>query len=344
MKKRIALLLAAVMILGCLSGCGSSSKEAYASSAPRDSGKPQMEAAEEASDWKSDNLAMEPAAPMEEEAISGGGAGSVTVPNPAEKIIYTADVSLETREFDKAVGALEAMVSELGGYIESSNVSGNTYYNDDGTTRIMNRYAYYTVAVPAQSFEQALNIAGEIGNVTNKSRNAQNITSQYSDTEARLESLDVQEERILSMMKEAEDIESLIALEARLSDISYEKDSYARQLKNYDRQVAYSTLYFTVREVEVFTPTAGVTRTFGEKVSDAIRDGWQNFTRALENFFLWFLEALPTILLWAVIIFVVLLFVRKGKARRQARRAKRAEEKAERKAEKAAAKAAPKEE
>ncbi len=237
----------------------------------------------------------------------------------SEKIIYSAYISLETTEFDSAIASLEAMVNSFGGYIESSNVSGYTRYNSDGSTTVVDRYANYTVAIPSGNFEAALNQAGSLG--TNKNRSAENITSRYTDVSARIDSLQVQEERLLAMMKETTDIESLIALEERLSEVTYEKESFQRTLNNYDRQVAYSTITFYVNEVEIYTPTVTVTRTFGEKLSDAFRDGWKSFARGWQNFVLWLAEALPTLLLFTIIVVVMVLAIKKGSKRRAAKRA-----------------------
>lgn len=340
MKKTIAILLTVLLLAGLMTGCGAKESGAhrddyngyYESSAP---GYHPEEAKETAGDYAyPEEEGYYYDEPKSESLGTAEKPVEVDTTAPAsDKIIYTANVSMESTEFDSAVQALESMVSELNGYVENSNVSGTTRYNEDGTTKVVNRYAYYTVAIPSSSFTEALNRAGSIGNVVSKSRNAENISSRYSDTEARVESLEVQEERVLAMMKETTDIESLIALEARLSDITYEKESYQRMLKNYDRQVAYSTIDFTIREVEVYTPTVPVTRTFGEKLADAFSDGWTSFTNAVGGFFLWLVEALPHLILWAVIIVGVIHLIKSGKPRRMARRERREEKRAQKAAE-----------
>ena len=59
----------------------------------------------------------------------------------------------------------------------------------------------------------------------------------YTDYEARLSSLNTQEERLLDMLSKSEDVETLIALEQRLSDVRYEIESIERSLRNYDMQI-----------------------------------------------------------------------------------------------------------
>ena len=61
------------------------------------------------------------------------------------------------------------------------------------------------------------------------------------------------------MLSKSEDVETLIALEQRLSDVRYEIESIERSLRNYDMQIKYSTVDLDLREVEVYTPTVSVT-------------------------------------------------------------------------------------
>ena len=315
MKKGIAVLLALLLLLS-LVGCSAKSESA-------------------ASGMAMEVPAEEPAAPMpdyegwdvitEEEAeAEPAGETEADTAVQTEKIIYSASLSAETTGFDAAIAAIESMVAQSGGYIQSSNVSGDTRYNDDGTTSVINRYASYTVAVPSEKFEEFLSQTGTIGNVTNLSRSAENITSRYTDTEARIESLKVQEERLLAMMEESGDLESLIALEQRLSEVTYEIESYQRDLNNWDRRVAYSNVSIDLWEVPVYTPTVPVTRTFGAKLGDAFSDGWRGFVRGLQNLVLLLAEMLPNLVLLAAIVLAVIFGVRTFRKRRAAKWAKKA--------------------
>ena len=321
MKKGIAALLA-LLLLFSLVGCSAKSEMATSDMAME---VPAEEPAAPEPDYNGwDTVTEESAA---EEPVAAAGAELEAEPDAAamaEKIIYSANVSAETTEFDAAIAAIESMIAEAGGYIQSSNVSGDTRYNDDGTTSVVNRYASYTVAVPSGKFEDFLSKSGTIGNVTSLSRSADNITSRYTDTEARIASLKVQEERLLAMMEGTGDLESLIALEQRLSEVTYEIESYQRDLNNWDRQVAYSTVSIDLREVSVYTPTVPVTRTFGEKLGDAFSDGWKSFVRGLQGLILALAELLPNLVLLAVIVLAAVFVVRAFRKRRAAKWAKKA--------------------
>ncbi len=184
---------------------------------------------------------------------------------------------------------------------------------------IVNRWAYYTVRIPCEQFEAFLHETEGFGNVISTSRDAQNVTSAYTDYEARLSSLNTQEERLLDMLSKSEDVETLIALEQRLSDVRYEIESIERSLRNYDMQIKYSTVDLDLREVEVYTPTVPVRRTFSQKLSDSLSDGWTGFTRGVQNIILGLASALPALILLAVIVIVVIVLVKNARKKRRAK-------------------------
>ncbi len=238
--------------------------------------------------------------------------GGAEVPAFAEKIIYSGHANIETTDFDNAIANLERTVKLYEGFIETSNTGGDTQRRNDGTTALVNRWADYTVRIPSARFDEFMAAAGEIvGNITSSGRSAQNVTTEYTDYEARLDSLTIQEERLLALLEESGDLESLITLEERLSEVRYEIESIERNLRNLDQRLAYSDVNLYIREVEVYTPTVPVTRSFGEKLSDAFADGWISFSRGLQNFTIGLVEVLPMLLLWLVILAAALLVIRK---------------------------------
>ena len=204
---------------------------------------------------------------------------------------------------------------------DSSNVAGDTRWNKDGTTSVVNRWAYYTFRIPAKKFEYFLQLTHTYGNVLSTSRSAQNVTSSYTDFEARLSSLNTQEERLLDMLAKSTDVETLIALEQRLSDVRYEIESIERKLRNYDAQIRYSTIDLTIREVELYTPTVPIRRSFGEKLEIALSDGWTQFMRGTQNLLLGLAASLPTLILLLVLAAAVIICIRIRVKKRKAKKA-----------------------
>ncbi len=329
--KKINLLAMLLALCLLLTACGGAAK----SEAAYD----QMASAEEAP-------AAEPEAPAEEwaeeesgtvyqfattdSASDSGGAMTVEqVKDFSDKIIYSGNVYMETTKFDEAIASLDQAIKEYGGFVQDSIVNGDTQYHDDGTTTVINRWGYYTVRVPASKFDAFMALTGQIGNVTSSSRTAENVTSQYTDYEARLTSLYTQEERLLAMLEKSEDVESLIELESRLSEVRYEIESIERNLRDLDQRLSYSTVTLEIREVEIYTPTKSVQRTFGEKIADAFSDGWRGFSRGLQNLAVTLVYGMPTILLLLAIAAVVAVVARKVVKKRNAKKAAKAEKQEE---------------
>ena len=328
-KKRVLALILVLLLAFGLTACGASSEAAYNSSAKYDMAVDAPAMAPMEPEIAYDEVVMEEATIDFSTSTSGtvGGAddsemAAVETPSFAEKIIYSGHASIETTTYDDAVARLESLVKKYEGFIENADSGGNTRRQSDGTTALVNRWANYTVRIPSKSFDTFMTAANDsIGNVINSGRRAQNVTSQYTDYEARLESLTIQEDRLLAMLEQSGDLESLIALEARLSEVRYEIESIERNLRNLDQRLAYSDVTLYIQEVEVYTPTVTVTRSFGEKLCDAFSDGWIGFTRGLQNFVIGLAEALPTLILWVIIIVVVVIVVIKLNRKRKIRRA-----------------------
>ena len=166
MKKKFFALCAACVLLLSLTACGGSAKSGdsaamtgmqTAPSAPADYNY-NGAIEENAFDMPAESMGWDAAMP-EPESPAGGYNGMDSsyggVPANA-KIIYTADMDLETKEFEAASKALADIVEELGGYFESRSVSEGGYY----------RSLNCTVRVPVKNFVTLLDRAGEAAHVT----------------------------------------------------------------------------------------------------------------------------------------------------------------------------------
>ena len=205
----------------------------------------------------------------------------------AQKIIYNADINMESTDFDAARDTLLAAVDDCGAWMEYSSLSGDAKDHD--------RYAYYTVRVPVENYRTFLAAVGEAGSVLDLSETAENITSSYIDVQARLSALEAQRDRLNELADQAETTADLLEIESQLSDVQYQLENYTRQLKNMDQQVSYSTVDIRLSEVATLTPTG---TTFGERVADAFAGGWHGFVAFLQGF------VLAVIYLWPVLLVV----------------------------------------
>jgi hypothetical protein len=234
------------------------------------------------------------------------------LPNVSEKLIYTGSISVESKEFDKTVDAAKRLADLLGGYIESSNTNGETYYpKGSGLATVINRNAAITYRVPQAKFDSFFSAVGKLGNVVSSSMNVQNVTAQYVDTEARLSTLKVEEQRLLELLKKAAKIEDMITLESKLSDVRYQIESQTGSLRYLQTKVDYSTITLTIREVSDYSDNVPAVRTFWQRLADAFEQSGRGFVHGVQGVILAIVRNLIGLLLAAALIAVLLLYARR---------------------------------
>lgn len=242
-------------------------------------------------------------------------AGEVTQ-DYGNKIIKTAYMNMETYDFDETLQKMQDLLTGMGGYVESSNVSGRSHDED----RYVRRNAHFEFRVPEDSFMNFINSVGDLGNVTNSSEGGQDISYQYMDTEARLESLEVQEERLISILEKAEKIEDVIALEQELSRVRYEIESRQGQLRHWDNLVSFSRVSVDVNEVREYTDITEQPDTLWERIGDTLRRSFKSLVNFLETVLMVLIAILPFLLLLGVVALIVVLIVRAATKKQRALR------------------------
>lgn len=251
---------------------------------------------------------------------SGGSLPSLVGGEYERKIIKTANISAETKEFDAAITYVENLCISNGGYIESSSIRGrsiNSKYNY--------RYANYTIRIPAENLDA---FSGELGNTLNiisSSSNANEVTSVYYDIKSRIEVLELQKASLQEMYDnytDYKDIGSLLDLQDKLFDVIAEIESYQTQIKLYDDQVAYSTVNLNISEVVDYTEDTE-DDTFFQKLGDAFVGGWKTFTDIISGISIALAYILPELVIAAVAVTIVLILTRN---KRKAKKAKKEEE------------------
>lgn len=315
MKKSLSLLLALLMTLS-LCACGAESKSAsyeYAAEAPA------------AMHRNADTAAMEEAGYGGFSASGAtvscdGEAGDLLPEEDPTKIIYSADATVETTDFDGSITKLLALIEQYKGWIESSSMNGANYYSiSRGTSS--SRSASYTLRIPSEKFEPLMTSLSEIGNVPYAHTYTENVTSQYYDTQARLTAYQTQEARLLEMMEKAETVSDVIAIEEKLTELRYQIESLQSSLKNWDRQVSYSTIYLEVREVREYTPEAQ--RSYGQELWQALTGAFKNLGQFFKDLLVFLVSAFPTLLVLTALFFIFRPLGKKLAARRRERKARR---------------------
>ena len=298
MKKRIGIVLACVLSFGLLiSGCGGSAngETAYTASkaaAPEEAGgvydAAQTETYEENADY------------------DGASESSGQVADPTRKLITTVNISAETENLDDTLAKITAKTTELGGYVESSNIyNGSRYYSGQRV-----RSADYTIRIPADKLNGFIETIENASNITNKSSNVEDVTLSYVDLESRKNALKAEEKSLLAILESAEKIEDIIAVQDKLSVVRYQLESIESQLRTFDNKVNYSTVYLGIEEVTKFSPTEekGAFERMGEGFMESLR----SVGRGLKELAIWLVIHIPQIVLLAIFVLIIVFIVKRS--------------------------------
>lgn len=223
---------------------------------------------------------------------------TVVVMTPDRKIVKHSFLSLETKEFDTAFEQILAAITEQGGYIESQNTNGQSLTH---RSSYYERSASIQARIPADKLDSVTAAVGGICNVTSTSENIDDITDNYFDVEAHLNSLKLQEERLLDILSKAEKLEDVISLEQALSDVRYQIESLTASMRRMDGQIAYSYLNLDLREVVEYQPVESAPKTLGDKISASFKRSGEKLVWFFEALLLFMIEDLPLIMIWLVI-------------------------------------------
>lgn len=244
------------------------------------------------------------------------------------KLIRTVNLQVETMDFDVLLSYVQNRTQELGGYVESLNSNnGSNYYgtNYSGSGYRNDRTASVTLRIPKNNLDNFLVQVEENSNITSRSEREVDVTLDYVDLDSHKTVLLAEQERLLSFLEQAETVEEMIMLESRLSEVRYQIESMESQLRTYDNQIEYSTVYLNITEVVELTPVPVKQQTTWERIADGFMNSLKNIGKGFREFFIGFVIVLPYLVLLAVIILLIVLFAVLGVKKSAAKRKKRAE-------------------
>lgn len=220
------------------------------------------------------------------------------------KFIITENLDAEAEDLDAALAAVTEKLTAMDGYIEDQHI-----YNGSIHAGSRYRYADLTLRIPVENLEEFTAAVDSLSNVVSSSRNTEDVTLQYVDTEAQVKALETERDRLLELMEQAETMSDLLEIESRLTEVRGELERYASQLKVLDNQIDYATVNLNLSEVTEYTPVAEKTRL--EKIRDGFVDSVKGVGNLILDFISFVLMNIPYILLLALILWGILTLVKR---------------------------------
>ncbi|HWT73838.1 MAG TPA: DUF4349 domain-containing protein [Mobilitalea sp.] len=229
-----------------------------------------------------------------------------TVQPEQDKIIRTFTMDVETQEFDSLITKINAEIKQRSGYVESSDINGKGYNNNGGT-----RYGSIVARIPSEKVDEFVGTVNDSANVVSQKESTENVSLKYIEAESRIETLKIEQDRLFAILEKEINLDNIITLESRLSDIRYELQNYESQLRYYDNQVAYSTVTLSIQEVVKFTPVTEAKQSVGTRIKNGLSNTMYHLSEGFKNFLVWFVVNLPYLLIWGIVIAVAVIIIRR---------------------------------
>lgn len=293
--RKILVIITIIIIIVSTGGCGASSKKSSASKSETS-----MDVSKGNSGLNQNNSNNTSTA-VKGPAIPGNSSkdnvGTSIVGQG--KIIRNGIIQMQTLSFDNAVKQILSKASNMGAYVQSSNVSGVSI-----ETKLpkQNRSATFTLRIPKTKLDSFLLDIGNLGSITNQQLSTEDVTAAYFDTQAHLKSLTIQEERLLEMLKKTGELKDIIVLEKELSSVRYEIEGLTGNLKKWDNLIDFSTLNIELNEVQKIKENP---LSFIDKISN----GFINSVKTLVDFgkttVVIFFICIPYLIILSILLIII---------------------------------------
>lgn len=239
----------------------------------------------------------------------------------SRKIIKNATLSFETKTYDEFMNLLEQCITGIGGYIESQEAYSGGIYSSRNI-----RNSNIIARIPADNYNRFMNDVCNIGTVTYRSESSSDVTMSYVDTESRIKSLETEYNALLEILDKATLLDDVIMLQSRISEVTYQLESYKSQIRKYDDLISYCTVNIDVSEVWRETQNVEV-MSFGERIVSGLQDTFYDISEDLTDFSVWLITSLPYIVIWCVVILVMIFVIRRISASIKEKHKKKKEQK-----------------
>ncbi|MGV8153716.1 MAG: DUF4349 domain-containing protein [Alkaliphilus sp.] len=225
----------------------------------------------------------------------------------SRKIIFSGDLSVEVDNFDKGYNEVLRLAEVKGGFIQNSNV----YFYDQRKDEKF-KAASIMLRIPKDNFKTMFEELQNIGNIIHHGMSGDDVTDRYFDTEAAAKNLEIQEERLRSILEKADKIEDILRIENELSRIRLQINQFRGQLLNLDRHIQMSTIRIDIREVKDLTATIDpIDEGLWGRAVDSLRKTINNLIDLFERLFIRLFAALPIIAIVIIILLPVAIIGKK---------------------------------
>ena len=220
-------------------------------------------------------------------------------------IIRTGSMGVEVEKYDDAEKIVADVVKKNGGYISNTNSSQNSSGKKQGTL---------VLKVPADKYDALISEVSVVGKVMSQNINANDITEEFIDLEAREKTQKELEQRLLKLLSEkTARLTDVVEVEQKLASVRQVIESLDGRLRYLKNQSDMSTLTLSLYEPAMLTTSSG--GGFFYELGQGVKSGLRGFTDILRGMITLIIALLPIIILVLIIFWIIKRIIKKRKVK-----------------------------
>ncbi len=189
----------------------------------------------------------------------------VVKPDWDKKIIKTASLNVEVKDYNTFYSSLRDKVKNLGGYIAQEEQSQSEYTIENSIT----------IKIPVDQFDNAVVLlTGNTEKINEKRINSQDVTTEVIDTKSRMEAKKQVRLRYMDLLNQARNMQEILSVQSEINGIQEQIESAAGRIQYLGHSSVFSTINLTYYQILNLSAKNTDSPSLGTKLSGAFKTGW----------------------------------------------------------------------
>lgn len=181
-----------------------------------------------------------------------------------KKLIKTANITIETGNYQRFDVGIRNSLKRYGAYIASEEQASSDYKKEN----------QITIKVPVAYFESLLiSFDSDSNRIIQKTVNTADVGAEMYDSKLRIEARKKIRERYVQLLQQAKKMDDILKVEQEINNIQEELESASGRLNYLTHQTAYSTIHLTYYTLVVASPQAEKPNAFWDRLKEGFADG-----------------------------------------------------------------------
>jgi hypothetical protein len=232
--------------------------------------------------------------------IQDANSQAIMVPHPTAQptgpmIARTASVSLIVKDFGPVEATVKAIAQRHGGYIASLNMA-----SPQDSARTLSA----TLQIPSAQLESAVAELKQLGRVDQETQSGEEVTKEFTDRAARLKNARATEQRLLDVLREhTGKVKDILDAEQEIARVRGEIEQMEADQRALQTRIDFATVQLSVQE-EYKASLQGAPPSTATRLRNAAVDGYRSLIESVIGIGVFALQAVPTLVLWGIILFI----------------------------------------